>query len=74
MVETERLIIKPLTHKQLLKYMRADNSLEAELNLKSAARTISTELKDAMEHTILPNVRYKQKLFVFNSLDNHIKS
>ena len=41
MVETERLIIKPLTHKQLLKYMRADNSLESELNLKSAARTIS---------------------------------
>ena len=33
MIETERLILKPLTYEQLKKYIRLDNSLETELNL-----------------------------------------
>ena len=33
MIETEQLILIPLTHEQLIKYMRLDNSLETELNL-----------------------------------------
>lgn len=56
MIETERLIIKPLTHSQLLKYIRIDNSLEVELNLNETSRTISPELKEALEQTILPHV------------------
>jgi RimJ/RimL family protein N-acetyltransferase len=68
MIETERLIIKPLTHRQLLKYIRVDNSLEAELNLKSTSRTISTDLKDALEQTILPNVADPNKNYLFSTL------
>lgn len=56
MIETERLILKPLTYGQLLKYSKADNSLETELNLNETSRTISPELKEAFEQTILPNV------------------
>ena len=33
MIETERLILNPLNYDQLLKYIKADNSLEIELNL-----------------------------------------
>lgn len=68
MIETERLIIKPLTHLQLLKYIRVDNSLEAELNLKSASRTISTELKDALQQTIIPNVADTNKNYLYSTL------
>lgn len=56
MIETKRLIIKPLTYNQLLKYVMADNSLETELNLNETSRIISAELKEALEKTILPNV------------------
>ena len=33
MIETARVILKPLTYHQLVKYTKCDNSLEAELNL-----------------------------------------
>ena len=54
MIETERLVLKPLTYDQLVKYIRADNSLETELNLNQTSRTISPALKEALEQTILP--------------------
>lgn len=56
MVETKRLILKPLNYKQLVKYIENDNSLEEELKLNKTTRTISSELKEALEKTILPNV------------------
>jgi [ribosomal protein S5]-alanine N-acetyltransferase len=49
MIETVRLILKPLTYEQLVKYTKCDNSLEAELNLNETSRTISPELKEALE-------------------------
>jgi ribosomal-protein-alanine N-acetyltransferase len=49
MIETERLIIKPLTYDQLVKYIKCDNSLEEELNLNETSRKISPELKEALE-------------------------
>lgn len=33
MVETKRLILKPLSYDRLLKYCKCDNSLEEELHL-----------------------------------------
>jgi hypothetical protein len=45
-LETERLILKPLTYDQLVKYTKCDNSLEEELNLNKTSRIISPELKD----------------------------
>ena len=68
MIETERLILKPLTYEQLLKYTKCDNSLEVELNLKETSRTISPELKDAFEQTILPNVADKSKNYLYSTL------
>ena len=68
MIETERLILKPLTYEQLIKYIKCDNSLEAELKLNKTSRTISDELKDAFEQTILPNVADKSKNYLYSTL------
>lgn len=68
MIETERLILKPLTYDQLVKYIKADNSLEAELNLNETSRTISPELKEAFEQTILPNVADTIKDYLYSTL------
>jgi RimJ/RimL family protein N-acetyltransferase len=68
MIETKRLILKPLTHGQLIKYIRLDNSLETELNLNETLRTISPELKEALVQTILPNVADTSKNYLFSTL------
>ncbi len=68
MVETERLILKPLTYDQLIKYIKCDNSLETELKLNNTSRTISAELKEALEVTILPNVADTTKNYLFSTL------
>ncbi len=68
MIETDRLIIKPLTYLQLQKYIRNDNSLETELNLNETLRSISDELKDALENTILPYVADTSKNYLFSTL------
>ena len=68
MVETKRLILKPLTYKQLVKYIENDNSLEEELKLNKTTRTISSELKEALEKTILPNVADETKNYLYSTL------
>lgn len=68
MIETERLILRPLTHGQLSKYIRLDNSLEAELNLNQTSRTISPDLKEALEQTILPDVADTNKNYLYSTL------
>jgi dihydrofolate reductase len=68
MIETKRLILKPLNYDQLVKYLKCDNSLENELNLKNSSRKISPELKEALENTILPNVADRTKNYLFSTL------
>jgi len=68
MIETERIILRPLTYDQLVKYIKCDNSLEEELNLNETSRTISPELKEAFEQTILPNVADKTKDYLYSTL------
>jgi RimJ/RimL family protein N-acetyltransferase len=68
MIETERLIIKPLTYNQLEKYILNDNSLEKELNLNETWRSISPELKEAFEQTILPNVADTSTSYLYSTL------
>ena len=68
MVETKRLFLKPLTYDQLIKYINCDYSLETELKLNKSSRTISAELKEAFEQTILPNVADKTKNYLFSTL------
>ena len=68
MITTERLFIQPLTYQQLLKYIKADNSLEQELKLNYTNRTISPELKEAFEQTIIPNVADPKKNYLYATL------
>ena len=68
MIETERLILRPLTYDQLSKYIKCDNSLETELLVGESRRTISPELKEALEQTIMPNVGDPTKNYLFCTL------
>lgn len=68
MIQTERLLILPLTYDQLQKYLKNDASLDEELALVSSPRVISPELKEAMEQTIMPNVADKGKNYLFSTL------
>ena len=68
MIETKRLIIRPLTYDQLVKYAQLDGSLETELNLYKISRSISPDLKEALEQTILPAVADSGKNYLFSTL------
>ncbi|MEO6188964.1 MAG: GNAT family N-acetyltransferase [Ginsengibacter sp.] len=68
MIETERLLLKPLTYNQILKYIKCDNSLETELSVDQSTRKISPELKEAFELTILPNVADKFEDYLYSTL------
>lgn len=68
MINTERLTIKPLTYNQLLKYIENNYSLEAELGLSETIRTISPELKYALEQTILLHVADASKNYLYSTL------
>lgn len=68
MIESEQLILKPLTHSQLIKYIANDNSLEAELKLNPTHKVISEALQEALIETILPNVADTGKNHLFSTL------
>ena len=68
MIETTRLLIRPLTHTQLLKYIRCDHSLEAELGIGPAPRTMSPELAEALEQTIVPQVANPENNYLYHTL------
>lgn len=68
MLETERLIIRPLTYDQLIKYLKDDQSLEEELELMPTSRTLSAELLEALEEVILPNVADERKDYLYSTL------
>jgi [ribosomal protein S5]-alanine N-acetyltransferase len=68
MIETERLRIVPLSLEQLKKYLRPDHSLETELGLEHSERTISPDLAEAFETSILPNVADPQKNYLYYTL------
>lgn len=68
MIESERLILKPLSHDQLLKYIKDDHSLEKEFDLLPTKKNISPELRQALKQTILPNVFDQDKDYLYNTL------
>jgi len=68
MIETERLILLPLNYDQLVKYTKCDNSLEEELKLSKTSRTISPELNEALEQTILSKVADTSKNYLYSTL------
>jgi hypothetical protein len=68
MIETENLILRPLTYEQLVKYSNLDNSLEEELNIEKSPRSISPELREALEDSIIPSVRDLKKNYLYYTL------
>ncbi|MDQ3018156.1 MAG: GNAT family N-acetyltransferase [Bacteroidota bacterium] len=68
MIETQRLKILPLTYAQLVKYIKADGSLELEMALNPTSRTMDPALKEALEETILPNVADPAKDYLYSTL------
>jgi len=68
MFETTNLLLLPLTHSQLLKYIQADGSLESELGLNGSSHPIPPELKEALEQAILPNVADPGKDYLYSTL------
>ncbi len=67
-LETERLVIFPLTHDQLILYLQGNNKLDEELNLKNGNQIISWELLEAFNETILPAVADKTKNYLYSTL------
>ena len=55
-LETERLVIQPLSYDQLLNYTALNNALEDCLGLNLYPRSVPDELKEALEQVILPQV------------------
>ncbi|PWS28223.1 N-acetyltransferase [Pedobacter yonginense] len=68
MIETERLLLKPLTHDQLLKFIKDDHSLEKEFKILPTKKSISPTLQKALKETILPNVCDQDKDYLYNTL------
>jgi RimJ/RimL family protein N-acetyltransferase len=68
MIETEHLILRPLTYEQLVKYSNLNYSLEEELNLEKSPRSITPELREALDYGIIPNVADEQKNYLFSTL------
>lgn len=68
MIETKRLILKPLSLDQLKMYILNDGSLEKELNVKHLKRSISVELQEAIEQTIIPNVSNPSNNYLYTTL------
>ena len=68
MIVTERFVSRPLTHDQLLKYIRPDFSLESELGLFPYPRTISPELREALDQSVIQKVADPSVNYLFFTL------
>ncbi len=67
-LETQHLKLLPLSLSQLQKYLQNNGSLETELGVYLAERTISDELKEALEKTIIPGVADPERNYLFSTL------
>ncbi len=68
MIETERLILKPLNREQLLKYIEDDQCLEEEFHLLPGKKSITPALQKALAQSTLPTVHDDDKDYKFNTL------
>ena len=68
MISSENLILKPLNHQQLIKYIANDGSLERELKLNPTQKEITPSIKEALAETILPNMDDAGKNHLFSTL------
>ncbi len=56
MIETGRLIIKPLSFNELIKHIKSPNVLANDLGLKPSKSLIDKETQDAILNDLLPNL------------------
>lgn len=68
MISSQNLILKPLSHQQLIKYIANDGSLERELKLNPTRKEITPSIREALEETILPNLADTGKNHLFSTL------
>lgn len=52
----------------MLKYIKNDHSLEAELALNNSSMVLSPQLKEALEQSIMPNLKDAKKNYLFSTL------
>jgi len=67
-LETERLVIFPLSYDQLVLYLQGNNKLEEDLNLKKGNEKIPQELLEAFNETILPAVADNSRDYLYSTL------
>lgn len=68
MTESTNLILKPLTKKQLAKYLKHDGSLERELKLNNSQQVTKPEVVKALTENILPYTEDAGKNHLFTEL------
>jgi GNAT superfamily N-acetyltransferase len=68
MIETKRLQIIPLLYDQLLMYVKADPSLEKELNVQPFIHSFSKDLLQIIEHIIIPKLLHPENDYHYFSI------
>jgi ribosomal-protein-alanine N-acetyltransferase len=67
-IQTERLLLVPLTYEQLIKYIWLDSSLEPELNVIYHERKVPPELLGTFEKVVLPRVADPGRNYLYSTL------
>ena len=71
-IESDRLLLIPLTYEHLILYLQGEQKLERALNLEDSGRTISPELIEAFHETILISVANPANDYLYYTLWNVI--
>lgn len=67
-LESDRLLMFPLTLREMKLYIQPGNLLESELGLQVGERVITPELTDALTHSIMPSLEDPGRKFEFLTL------
>jgi RimJ/RimL family protein N-acetyltransferase len=68
MIDTKRLSLKPLNYEQLLAYTQDKAALDALLGLNATSGYISSDLKEAIEKTMLPALADEKINYLYATL------
>jgi RimJ/RimL family protein N-acetyltransferase len=68
MIETERLLIMPLTYSQLKKRTENQDKFAEEENLKFVSAEMGAEEIDAIQNSFLPKLADSSKIFFFHTM------
>jgi len=68
MIETERLILKPLSYNELIKHIKFPNELARDLELMPSTSLIEKEVQEAILNDLLPNLSDSTKDSLFYTM------